>query len=136
MADPFVAKDKMFLTWIATLPAVFTFNKEHIKRVLSKSDDEILGKGSFLYGCIDDIVPNSLITIEGSKWRARRKILSAPFHTTNLDNFVGIVNFESARFVNFLKKNPCKDVLYEMKKVYIRHRILNLFRTVRIVLII
>ena len=117
MADPFVTKDKIFLSWIGNMPAVFTFNKEHIKAVLSKSDDEILSKGRFLYKAIDDIVPNSLLTVGGSKWRPRRKILSAPFHTTNLDNFVGIVNFESTRIINFLKKNPCKDVLHEMKKV-------------------
>ena len=117
MADPFVQKEKMFVTWIAILPALVTFNREHIKQILSKSDDEILGKGSFLYTAVDDIAPNSLFTVEGSKWRIRRKILSAPFHSTNMENFVEIVNFESARFINFLKKNPCKDLLYEMKKL-------------------
>ena len=104
MADPFVKKDKLFLTWIANLPAVFTFNKEHIKQILSKSDDEILCKGLFLYKGIDEIVPNSLLTVGGDKWKPRRKILSAPFHTTNLDNFVGIVNFESDRINKFSEK--------------------------------
>lgn len=43
--------------------------------------------------------------------------MSSPFHTTNLDNFVKIVNFESLRLVNHFKKNPCKDLIYEMKKL-------------------
>ena len=110
-------KDKIFMGWIATLPVVVTFNREHIKQILSKGDDEILNKGQFLYAGINEIVPNSLLTVEGSKWRVRRKILSAPFHSANIGNFIGIVNFESARFINFLKKNPCKDLLYEMKKL-------------------
>ena len=117
MADGFVHKEKMFLSWVANVPAIVTFNREHVKQILSKSDDEILGKGRFLYTGVEEVVPNSLFTVEGSKWRVRRKILSAPFHSTNLDNFVGIVNFESARFIKFLKKNPCKDLLFEMKKV-------------------
>lgn len=104
---------------MGTLPAIFTFNREHIKQVLSKGDDEILNKGQFLYAGINEIVPNSLFTIDGNKWRPRRKILSAPFHTTNLDNFVGIVNFESARLVKYLRKNARVDVLHEMKKISI-----------------
>ena len=117
LADPFVNKDKLVMGWIGTLPAVVTFNKEHVKAILSKSDEEMLNKGVFLYKGIDEIVPNSVFTIEGSKWKPRRKILSAPFHNANLDNFVSITNFESRRFINFVKKNPCKDLLWEMKKV-------------------
>ena len=105
------------MSWIATIPGVVTFNREHIKQILSKTDDEVLNKGSFFYPAVGEIAPNSLFTIDGSRWRIRRKILSAPFHTTNLDNFVSIVNFESARYINFLKKNPCEDLLYEMKKL-------------------
>lgn len=45
------------------------------------------------------------------------QILSTPFHLTNMDNFVKIINEESSRLVNYLKKNPCKDTMNEMKKV-------------------
>ena len=119
MADSFVQKEKMFLTWFATVPAIVTFNRKHIEQILSKGDDEILNKGRFLYTGVDDTMPNSLISIEGSKWKKRREILSAPFHTTKLDNFVGIVNFESARSIKSLKKSPRVDVEREMKKLSI-----------------
>ena len=38
-------------------------------------------------------------------------------HTTNLDNFVRIINFELLKLTNLLKKNPCKDTLHEMRKL-------------------
>lgn len=55
-------KDKIFLLWMTTIPAVFIFNRDYIRKILSKNDEEILGKGLFMYKGIDDTVPNSLLT--------------------------------------------------------------------------
>ena len=43
-------------------PAVFIFNKDYIKKLLSKNDPEMLTKGNWLYSSVDDIVHDSLLT--------------------------------------------------------------------------
>ena len=66
IANDFVKGDKLFLSWMTIIPAIFIFNKDYVRQVLSKNDEEILNKGVFLYEAVNDIVPNSLLTIEGN----------------------------------------------------------------------
>lgn len=120
MAEDFICRGKIFMVWMTTIPAIFLFNKDHIQKILSKNDEELLNKGVFLYKGVNDIVPNSLLTVPGDKWKIRRKVLSTPFHTTNLNNLVNVLNFESKNLVQHLKTHPCEDLIHEMQKITIQ----------------
>ena len=62
MADNFVHKDKLFLAWGAVIPVVVTFNKNHVKQILSKNGADFLNKSESVYNVVDDIAPGGLIT--------------------------------------------------------------------------
>ena len=62
MADHFVYKDKIFLGWATVIPVVVLFNKNYVKQILSKNDENLLSKSELFYKAIDDFAPDSLLT--------------------------------------------------------------------------
>ena len=74
----------------------------------------------FFFEGVNEFAPKGLITINGNDWKIRRKILSQPFHATNLDNFIKILNEESRNLIKYFKKNECKNLMKEMQKINIQ----------------
>ena len=62
MADHFVHKDKLFVSWLTVIPVIVIFNKNYVKQILTKNDADILNKSEIGYKAVDDLAPDGLFT--------------------------------------------------------------------------
>ncbi|CAO1435624.1 unnamed protein product [Diamesa hyperborea] len=60
---------------------------------------------SFIYKILHPFLGNGLLTSQGDKWQARRKLLTPAFHFTILQHFFNIFKEESKKLVKVLEQN-------------------------------
>ncbi|XP_048402526.1 cytochrome P450 4V2-like [Stegostoma tigrinum] len=79
--------------WLGPLPFVVLFHAENVEVVLSSSKH--LDK-SYAYKFLHPWLGTGLLTSTGSKWRARRKLITPTFHFTILTEFLEVMNEQTS----------------------------------------
>ncbi|XP_054724723.1 cytochrome P450 4C1-like [Uloborus diversus] len=101
-----------FYMWGFFRPVVFCFSPEFFEVIL-KSPINL--KKSFDYTFLHPWLKEGLVTSEGNKWRARRRVIANTFHFKILESFVGVFDDQSRYMVKKLtaarKDNPVVNVI-------------------------
>lgn len=88
--------------WIGPVPLVALYKAENVEVILTSSKQ--IDK-SFMYKFLQPWLGLGLLTSTGSKWRARRKMLTPSFHFTILEDFLDVMNEQANILVNKLEKH-------------------------------
>ncbi|XP_014241867.1 cytochrome P450 4C1-like [Cimex lectularius] len=94
--------------WLLGMPIVILSEPEDIKIIMNSTTHIQKGFGYQFFG---PWLSEGLLTSDGDKWKARRKILTPSFHFKILDNTLGPLNEQSRLLLkNFLKKDEPLDL--------------------------
>lgn len=84
------AKENEFLLWFSPIhPVVCVYGAEGVEQVVR---DKTYNSKSWMYEFLHSWLGTGLLTGNGGKWAARRKMLTPAFHFEILKNFVEIMN--------------------------------------------
>ncbi|XP_059477869.1 cytochrome P450 4c3 [Neocloeon triangulifer] len=92
---------ELFVIWVGLRPFVFIQSAEACQPLLNSSMH--IDK-SYEYGFLNDWVGTGLITSSGSKWHARRKLLTPSFHNKVMEDFASTVQPGVNTFIECLGK--------------------------------
>lgn len=101
----------VFKLWVGMRPFVFLSAAEDVQPILSSN---LHIDKSYEYDFLRPWVGTGLLTSTGSKWHARRKLLTPSFHYSILEEFVEPIIRQSQILVRRLEKNsdgPAFDVM-------------------------
>ncbi|XP_042897914.1 cytochrome P450 4c3-like [Parasteatoda tepidariorum] len=85
-------KEKLWRMWIGIKPVVVFFKPETVELILNSNT---VLKKTFMYAFLNNWFKEGLITSSGSKWRARRKLLTPAFHFRILSDFQPVIDEQS-----------------------------------------
>ena len=94
------SKEKLTIVWLGPVPFVFLFHPKSVE-ILLKSSKHM--KKSLVYHFLHPWLGTGLLTSHGEKWKQRRRLITPSFHFTILQEFLDVMNEQSAVFVNKLK---------------------------------
>ncbi|XP_023228960.1 cytochrome P450 4V2-like [Centruroides sculpturatus] len=93
-----------FRTYIGIYPVVIIYKAEILETILSSNVNIYKDKG---YRFLNVWLKDGLFTSSGSKWRARRKLLTPSFHFKILEDFFPIFNDHCSVMLDIM--NNCVD---------------------------
>ena len=93
-----VASTEKFAVFWAALRANFLLFHPDSVEVVLKSNVNI--RKNIVYDYLRPFIRDGLITSAGRKWHRRRKMITPSFHFEILNNYLGIMNEHTERFVN------------------------------------
>ncbi|KAL7646996.1 UNVERIFIED_CONTAM: hypothetical protein RMT77_002253 [Armadillidium vulgare] len=88
--------------WIMHEPFVIIYGASGVEALLNNSKNLTKGK---IYTLLHSWLGQGLLTSTGSKWHARRKVLTPAFHFKILEDFIEVFNQQSQKLVNKLQKH-------------------------------
>ncbi|CAN7996058.1 unnamed protein product [Ixodes hexagonus] len=94
----------LFRFYIGTQPTVVVFRADYIEAVLTNT----LSK-SIDYSLLHSWLGTGLLTSSGSKWKARRRMLTPAFHFRILDDFVSAINEHTRHMVKKIRQLSEQD---------------------------
>ncbi|KAF8782456.1 Cytochrome P450 4c3 like protein [Argiope bruennichi] len=101
-------KEKLFCFWIIYFPFVFLLNAEAVEALINGTKHmEKVWSYNFLHPWLG----TGLLTSHGSKWKSRRKLLTASFHFDILKDFLPIFNKQAQILAMRLKRGITKDFI-------------------------
>ncbi|CAL1289342.1 unnamed protein product, partial [Larinioides sclopetarius] len=102
----------IFYCWTGLRPVVFCFSPEFFEAILRNPNNI---RKSFDYTFLSLWLKEGLVTSEGSKWKQRRRALTAAFHFRILEDFVSVFDYQSKYMVEKLRdvteKNKVIDIV-------------------------
>ncbi|OQR69504.1 cytochrome P450 4V2-like [Tropilaelaps mercedesae] len=93
-------RDGIYRIWLGSHPFVLVYEPNAVEALLSSS--EHIEKAES-YSALHEWLGTGLLTSNGSKWRARRKLLTPTFHFAILEDFIEIFNRHSQQFATRLE---------------------------------
>ncbi|GBM99130.1 Cytochrome P450 4V2 [Araneus ventricosus] len=101
-------KEKLFCFWISYIPFVFLLNAEAVEALISGTKNM---EKTWSYKWLHPWLGTGLLTSHGSKWKSRRKLLTASFHFDILKDFLPIFNKQAQILAKRLKNDITKDFI-------------------------
>uniref|UniRef100_A0A1A9ZLJ0 Cytochrome P450 n=1 Tax=Glossina pallidipes TaxID=7398 RepID=A0A1A9ZLJ0_GLOPL len=102
---------KVFHVWIFHFSFVLVQNIEYLEPILSSPR---LIKKNFIYDMLRRWLNDGLLLSSGSKWHARRKIITRSYHFAILEQFVEVFDRQSETFVERLRGKADGKTVIEM----------------------
>ncbi|WKY09828.1 hypothetical protein Q1695_002298 [Nippostrongylus brasiliensis] len=87
----------MFRLWIGPIPVVCICRADSAKAILESNKE--ISKPTEGYTRLQEWLGKGLLTSNGERWRAKRKMLTPAFHFSILNDFIPIFNKEAAILV-------------------------------------
>ncbi|GIY08404.1 cytochrome P450 4c3 [Caerostris extrusa] len=114
--NPFCISYPLFTYWLCGVKLVFIHKAEAVKDLLKEK--RIIEKSTF-YDFLKPYFGTSVFTCDSSKWKERRKLLSAGFHISMLKGYVNVFNEHAQKLVEFLHEETGKKNSHALKPSYL-----------------
>ena len=93
-------KGKLYPLWLGPVPLLFIVHPDSAEVILRSSKHM---KKSYLYSFLEPWLGTGLLTSHGEKWKQRRRLITPSFHFTILQEFLDVMNEQSAVLIKKLK---------------------------------
>ncbi|KAM8713398.1 hypothetical protein ACLKA7_013675 [Drosophila subpalustris] len=101
-----------FRFWVGYYSNILICNPKHLEFILSSNT---LIKKSDIYDMLFPWLGHGLLTSWGSKWHKHRKMITPSFHFNILQDFHQVMNENSTKFINQLKKVSAGDNIFDFQ---------------------
>uniref|UniRef100_A0A6P4E4T8 Cytochrome P450 4e2 n=1 Tax=Drosophila rhopaloa TaxID=1041015 RepID=A0A6P4E4T8_DRORH len=101
-----------FVFWIGTYSNVLVTSSKYMEFILSS---QTLITKSDIYQLTHPWLGLGLLTSTGSKWHKHRKMITPAFHFNILQDFHEVMNENSNKFINHLKKVAAGDNIFDFQ---------------------
>nr|XP_002123140.1 cytochrome P450 4V2 [Ciona intestinalis] len=105
--------EKIGILWLGPVPLMVVCHPEAAEVVLRSSKHM---EKSYLYKFLHPWLGTGLLTSGGEKWKQRRRLITPSFHFNILQDFLEVMNEESGKLINNLKKKLKSGVKVDVGK--------------------